>query len=247
MMRASLLRVHQSVYVIAMLLVTLHVALSTSSFAEEPDIVFNGTKANKVLFLGNSITLHGPKPDIGWEGNWGMAASAKEKDYVHLVLKAIAQQTGKTPESMVVNIAAFERQFESYDVDSALRQELAFKPDLVIVAIGENVPELSTEQLQAAFRLSMAKLLTSFKQSSNPDIVVRGCFWGNRIKDQILEETCKQVGGRFASADTLGNDEANYARSERDFTHQGVAAHPGDRGMQAIADVIVKAIANNAK
>tara|TARA_R110002167_G_scaffold76125_2_gene212187 strand:+ start:208 stop:900 length:693 start_codon:yes stop_codon:yes gene_type:complete len=230
-----------------MLLVTLHFALSTSSFAEEPDIDFNGTKANKVLFLGNSITLHGPKPDIGWEGNWGMAASAKEKDYVHLVLKAIAQQTGKTPESMVVNIAAFERQFESYDIASELEQELAFKPDLVIVAIGENVPELSTEQLQAAFRSSMTKLLISLKQSSDPDIVVRGCFWGNRFKDQILEETCKQVGGRFASAYTLGVDEANYARLEREFTHQGVAAHPGDRGMQAIADVIVKAIANNAK
>ncbi len=33
--------------------------------------------AARVLFLGNSITLHAPKRDIGWTANWGMAASAE--------------------------------------------------------------------------------------------------------------------------------------------------------------------------
>ena len=36
----------------------------------------------KVLFLGNSITKHGPKADIDWSGNWGMAASEEAKDDV---------------------------------------------------------------------------------------------------------------------------------------------------------------------
>jgi hypothetical protein len=37
-------------------------------------------------------------------------------------------------------------------------------------------------------------------------------------------------------------DERNYARSERSYQHAGVASHPGDRGMAAIAEEIVKAV-----
>ncbi len=55
---------------------------------------FGALKANRILFLGNSLTLHGPKPEIQWTGNWGMAASAQDKDYVHLLTAAINARTG---------------------------------------------------------------------------------------------------------------------------------------------------------
>ena len=49
---------------------------------------FDATKKGpRVLFVGNSITLHGPRPQIGWTNNWGMAATARDKDYVHLLQK----------------------------------------------------------------------------------------------------------------------------------------------------------------
>ena len=61
----------------------------------EPEV--ESSAIRRILFLGNSITLHGPKADIGWTGNWGMAASAEDKDYVHLVSGALARHTGSTP------------------------------------------------------------------------------------------------------------------------------------------------------
>lgn len=206
------------------------------------DVTFHGIRANRVLFLGNSITLHGPKSDIGWSGNWGMAASARDRDYVHLVLKAIAAAAGKEPESLVANIADFERRFETYDVDSGLKKELAFKADLVIVAIGENVPALTSEPAKAAFKTAVTALLKKLKQNGDPVIVVRSCFWPDPVKDAVLGQACEEAKGIFVDIGALGKDESNAARSERKFSHGGVAGHPGDKGMKAIAGAILEAL-----
>jgi hypothetical protein len=59
-------------------------------------------KADRILFLGNSLTLHGPKPEIKWTGNWGMAASAQDKDYVHLLTAAINGQRTSGPLGVMI-------------------------------------------------------------------------------------------------------------------------------------------------
>ncbi len=66
-------------------------------------------KPDRVLFLGNSITRHGVLEKIGWNLDCGMAASALEKDYVHLVANGLAQLSGKKPEILTANVADFER------------------------------------------------------------------------------------------------------------------------------------------
>ena len=200
-------------------------------------------KADRVLFLGNSITLHAPATHIGWTGNWGMAASAAEKDYAHLLLRRITEASGPMPQAMIENIAEFERNYGTYDVGSALKKPLEFKADLVVVAIGENVPAISSEEARSKFGDALAKLLAALRKSSQPAIFVRSCFWPDKVKDEILRDVCREAGGSFVDISGLAKDESHFARSERKFAHAGVAAHPGDKGMKAIADAVWKAIA----
>jgi hypothetical protein len=201
----------------------------------------------RILFLGNSITLHGPNADIGWTGNWGMAASSEDKDYVHLVTSALAQHTGSTPRIMVRNIADFERNYATYDVDLHMKDLFAFDPDLVVLAIGENVPALGSEDAKAQFKAGVMNILRCALAKHHPLVVVRSCFWADAAKDEVLRQACQEADGIFVDAGPLGRDAANAARAERSFTHAGVAGHPGDKGMKALAEAIVKSILNRSR
>jgi hypothetical protein len=151
-------------------------------------------------------------------------------------------QKATPPAFLVENIADFERQFPTYPVEEKLKKFVDFKPDLVIIAIGENVPALTTEESRAQFLSSVSKLLKMFQANGNPTIVVRSCFWADAAKDSILKQATADVGGIYVDISKLGRVEANFARSERQIAHAGVAGHPGDQGMKAIADAILDAI-----
>jgi hypothetical protein len=71
---------------------------------------------------------------------------------------------------------------------------------------------------------------------------VRSSFWATPEKDDALRQACAEVSGIFVDISALSKDERHFARSERPFNHQGVAHHPGDHGMAAIAAAILKAM-----
>lgn len=196
----------------------------------------------KVLFVGNSLTLHGPKADIDWHGNWGMAASSQDKDYVHLVIKSLTTKQGLPPVTMIKNVAEFERAHANYDVAGKFADAAAFKADLVILCIGENVPALKTPDATAKYQEQVTALLRTLRSNPKAQVIVRSSFWANEAKDTAMRKACEAVGGTFVDISALSKDERNFARSERPFKHAGVANHPGDRGMAAIAEAIMKTI-----
>ncbi len=66
----------------------------------------------KVLILGNSITWHPPGPDLNWFGNWGMAATAADKDFLSLLTKKI-KENNEQNEVLGRNVYPFERTYET--------------------------------------------------------------------------------------------------------------------------------------
>ena len=143
---------------------------------------------------------------------------------------------------MVKNIAEFERAYSGYDVATKLKDAIDFKADLIILAIGENMAGLKTAEDKTQLQASVTTLLNALKAGGKPMILVRSCFWANAAKDEAIQQACDSVGGIYVNISSLSKDESNYGRSERSYKHAGVANHPGDKGMAAIAAALVKAI-----
>lgn len=196
----------------------------------------------KVLFIGNSLTHHGPKTEIEWQGNWGMAASEEAKDYVHVFSRSLTERQGVRPEISIKNTADFERAYLGYDVATKLRQAIGFHADLIVLAIGENVPALKSDDEKTAFQNEVTKLLVALKAGGRPTLLVRSCFWANTAKDKALKQACEAAGGIFVDISALSKDVGNYARSERTYKHAGVGNHPGDKGMAAISEALLMAL-----
>jgi lysophospholipase L1-like esterase len=214
----------------------------TAESGEKAEGVIGQTAIGKVLFLGNSITLHGPLESIGWSGNWGMAASEQSNDYVHLLTKHIADASHKQPEIMVRNIADFERDYQNFDIQKNLEAAIAFEADLIIIAIGENVSSLATEKDEQDYEAAVTALLHALHAKKMRACFVRSTFWSDAAKDKALSRACDATGATFVNLGKLDADETHFANSERHIEHAGVGRHPGDKGMKAIADGLWSAI-----
>ena len=188
----------------------------------------------KILYLGNSITLHGINHDIGWHGEWGMAASAPGNDYVHVLTRMIEEHTGEAAECLVRNIADFEREPETFAPDDPAWTELRdWMPDLLILRISENTPEDKTDVFGEAY----LRLIRYFLRDGLRIFAV-GPFWAHERKEAWIEKSAEISGVRYVTLRHLHS--AEY-QAIGQFEHAGVAAHPSDRGMEEIARAIFAA------
>ena len=210
---------------------------------------FGSLKADRILFLGNSLTLHGPKAEIGWAGNWGMAASAQDKDYVHLLTAAIVARTGgrlvlePTPvdgtdsAENVLNIAnILEREYATYEA-ARIRKQLDWRASIVVLQCGENVPSEGFDV--EAFHKSLQAMLNDLKVSSNPQIFVTGnILWGNPGLDEIKRKVCEE--------DPVHRTFVDISAYQTNIAANGLSGHPSDAGMKLIADTLFAAISKKA-
>ena len=130
----------------------------------------------KVLIYGNSIARHRPLPSIGWTNDWGMAASAPSKDFAHLVVAGLEAKLGKEADFRIRGVAAIERNFTTNIASIAeISDDIAWSPDYVVIAIGENSPNVDKSNAPA-FQKMLEDLARPFAKRG-AKVVMRAPFW----------------------------------------------------------------------
>ena len=192
----------------------------------------------KVLIYGNSIAAHGRAPKIGWNADWGMAATSRDRDFAHLLIAALEERRGERADYRIRNLAALERNYRTDLGEYAdLADDVAYAPDYVVIAIGENVSSLRESDVAdyTKFLVRLARPLV--ESAKRPKVVMRSPFWRNAVKADCTAKAAAEVGAAYVDAGPLGDRNENMALGL--FSHKGVARHPGDLGMRRLADLIL--------
>ena len=187
----------------------------------------------KILILGNSITRHGVAAAIGWHWDHGMAASAKEKDYVHLLMKNLRERD-ENAAFCICQAAEWERNYaHGSDVHALYEPARAFEPDVIVMRLTENCP--SKEFDGEAFTRELKAFLRYLDPAGKAKVIYTTAFWKHPA-DAFTRALAAAEGAPIAELSDLGADPAMKAIGL--FEHTGVANHPGDLGMQMIAERI---------
>lgn len=187
----------------------------------------------RIMFVGNSITLHGILPEIGWERECGMAASSAEKDYVHLLM---VKTEALCPDSAfcICQVADWEREYHLGEEKHAPYENAGlFGADIIVLRFIENCPANGFDC--ELFKKNLAKLVSFLDPAKKARIIVTTGFW-RHPGDKALMDFARENSLPCVELGDLGDKEENRAIGK--FWHEGVAAHPGDLGMENIAKKI---------
>lgn len=193
----------------------------------------------KILIVGNSISVRMPDPTVSWTGSWGMAASAPEKDFAHLLYGHISAKTPRPIEMRIQSFVDFERDYDHFDLVS-VREYQDYQADLIILRIGDNVSHDLAKG--ADFKRAYQALIAFLSPSGKAYVVATSSWFANEIVDLSMRGACIAPQCTFVDLSKLYADYSNSAAAERPFDIPVVGRHPGDKGMKAIADAISAAV-----
>lgn len=201
------------------------------------------------LAIGNSITKHG-LTDYWWS-EYGMAASEPEKDYFHRVVTFLEDANqGKTLYSMAYSFSIWE----TLATDRAQTLELLDRylndyVNIVTVQLGENASNLTTFESDFKYLLEHIK-----EHCPKAQVIVVGDFWENGGRDEMKKRAAAELGVGFVDLSAIKDNKEYMAGlgisvygddgKQHEIKHDGVAAHPGDSGMEYIAQKIFGLIRN---
>lgn len=202
------------------------------------------------LAIGNSITRHG-KADYWWN-EIGMAATRPENDYVHLIASHL-EENNEDVCFYAVNFYKWENQaYDRAETYEVIDPYLSDRLDLVTIQLSENVGDMTTYKTDYV-------ALIKYVQEMAPEaqVLVIDDFWDSGDKSLQKQEACEETGVTFVSlSDIKGLPEYKCGMGTTVYDdegkphiveHEGVAGHPGDKGMKAIADKVINCIDETGK
>lgn len=181
----------------------------------------------------------------------GVTSTAPEKDYVHLVVKRLAEDKRASVSYSALNIADFERTFTVTGFDYSQLENLEVRePDYLIVQIGENVSGDDIKNFGEKFEETYIELLNCFPNAKK---IICIPFWPDWRKAEHITNVALATGSHLVDLSHLGGsviaphfvdafDARNLAQSYRKYKNPGVGIHPGDYGFKQIADAVYAAI-----
>ena len=195
------------------------------------------------LAIGNSITK-AEIDDQNWWNEIGMAATSEEFDYYHIVVDHLKRAYDEVS-NYALNFSLWERLSSDRSealglIDACLSDKL----HLVTIQLGENVSDIST------FGNDFEDLINYIKNKApKAEIVVVGDFWSNGVRDSYKAMAARNCDVSFASLNNIRDDKKYqcglgtivYDDEGQPHTveHLGIAAHPGNNGMNEIANSII--------
>lgn len=179
-----------------------------------------------VLFVGNSIAKHAPRPEIGWYRDCGMAASCEEKDYVHLLMSKIQRYH---PDAAFALLSASHYATGFYEVSpqSLYGDVPPFKPDVVFMFFGANVSfDYDTDPTPTKTFGSAYEDLRNYWDTPGKTVFFHS--EGFYIRPNLDAEK-KQVSDKYGDTFITLEGIREVPESHGEFNH------PGDWGMEQIA------------
>lgn len=194
--------------------------------------------AKDILFIGNSITLHGPA-EFWWGNYWGMGATSADLDYVHQTVYAMGYSSYD-----VMSMRNWEmKDARNRDLNILDSYVANYDYNVVVIFLGENAK--GREAHFGEDLVSMMKYIRAF----NPDvkIVLMDNFWKYDDIIAAKKKAAQEAGATYCSLSDLWNvskyqlytgqlvtcDEVEYE------VDSFVAGHPNNSGMAAISEKLV--------
>ena len=181
----------------------------------------------RVLILGNSVTRHGPRPQIGWTNDFGMAASSIDKDFAH-VLAAKVKAEFPAASFALANVAGtLERKFQKgLELDKDFGWMREWQPDAVVMFFGANCPKDYDAKADGKFGQAVEQLRNYLANGGKTKFLISEGFYKRPVLDAEKAAVAAKYGDVYAPMDDI--------RSRDDV--RGRFNHPSDNGMRLIAE-----------